>query len=387
MSSSKSVKRAGYEWAVGVSRFFLKLICLWPEDTHGVRRFMENLFINTLVVLFICFMMIPTMLFVRKLEQFTAIVDNLVYPCTVFTITWKVFIFHRNRDDMMAEDWSKPRTDEETSVMLHYANIVRVVNVCAFAVVFFAVLCADLFPIFGVNFRYTSPLSDVFPIPTYYEYDVYHSPYYEMIYVVQVILMWFLLLGYCSVDMVFGMVVFHICGQVKNFRTRIAREKEFENFKHTLTAIVTDHIRLSRAVDKIENLFKLILLAQMLLFGIMLCVYGSGVMAAITENSKPSLTRIIYLICLVTSCIMQISFYFITGQILANQSEALYYAVYECEWIKLKSNEVRSLILVMMRAKQPFLITTEKLFPMTLMTFGNIIKICFSYVSFILARL
>nr|XP_031834899.1 uncharacterized protein LOC116428020 [Nomia melanderi] len=246
------LKTSYYEWAVGVSRFFLKLICLWPEDTHGTRRFMENLFINTLVVLFTCCATIPSIMFVYIQEEFMATVDNFVYPFTLSTITWKVFIFHRNRDaflpilNMMAEDWAKPRTDEETSVMFHYANIDRIVNMCGFAVVSFSVLCEDLLPILGVRFRYASPPIDVFPLPSYYACDVYHSPYFEIIYVGQVILLWFLLLGYCSVDMGFGMVVFHICGQVKNFRIRIAREKEFENFKHTLTAIVTDHVRLSR---------------------------------------------------------------------------------------------------------------------------------------------
>nr|XP_031834900.1 odorant receptor 49b-like [Nomia melanderi] len=142
-------------------------------------------------------------------------------------------------------------------------------------------------------------------------------------------------------------------------------------------------VLLFKAVDKIENLFKLIILAQMLLFGIMLCVYGSALLATITEKGTSSPTRICYLISVVISCIIQISFYFITGQILADQSEAIYYAVYECEWIKLKSNEVRSLALVMMRAKQPFLITTEKLFPMTLMTFDNqdMLQLCIIYTS------
>lgn len=52
--------------------------------------------------------------------------------------------------------------------------------------------------------------------------------------------------------------------------------------------------------------------------------------------------------------------------------DAIYCALYNLDWYKLKSTEARNLILVMIRASEPFRITAGKVIPLTMTTFCSV---------------
>nr|XP_031847168.1 odorant receptor Or2-like [Nomia melanderi] len=369
------------------------MICLWPRDSHGLRKLWEHLCVLTIVLIFISFLAIPNLCWLSKQTEFIAIIDNFAYPISFVNIVLKILVIHGKRNvllpvlNMIAEDWAKSKTDKERAVMFRYARIARVVN--KFSCVAGAVSLTPIIvlPIFGVRMRHTTGEIDRFPIPADYAYDVSRSPYYEMIYVAQIMMLWVMLMCYSGIDMFFGTVVLHICGQAENLRARIASERRFENFQQALAAIVSDHTRLSRAVDVIENTFTVILLIVMLFFGVISCMYSTEIISMIAEKDTFSSMRVLFMLLAISSSFIQMSFYFIAGQALENQSQGIYDATYECEWLNLKSNEMRSLLLVMTKSKKPLFVTAGKLFPMTMLTFGNITKICFSYISFLLTKL
>ncbi|XP_012060313.1 PREDICTED: odorant receptor 43a-like [Atta cephalotes] len=74
------------------------------------------------------------------------------------------------------------------------------------------------------------------------------------------------------------------------------------------------------------------------------------------------------------------------GEIITEQSNAVYRAVCDLEWYKLKSSKARNLIMLMIRAKYPFYITAGKIFPLTMATFCNILKSSIGYISFLLTK-
>ncbi|EFN70669.1 hypothetical protein EAG_03858, partial [Camponotus floridanus] len=58
-------------------------------------------------------------------------------------------------------------------------------------------------------------------LQTYYLYDTDKSPQFELTYLTQIILMILVIIIYTSVDAFLGLVIFHICGQLENFRGRL----------------------------------------------------------------------------------------------------------------------------------------------------------------------
>ncbi|XP_018376859.1 PREDICTED: odorant receptor 43a-like [Trachymyrmex cornetzi] len=74
------------------------------------------------------------------------------------------------------------------------------------------------------------------------------------------------------------------------------------------------------------------------------------------------------------------------GELITEQSNAVYRAMCDLEWYKLKSTEARNLILLMIRAKYPFCITAGKIFPLTIATFCNILKSTIGYITFLLTK-
>lgn len=63
--------------------------------------------------------------------------------------------------------------------------------------------------------------------------------------------------------------------------------------------------------------------------------------------------------------------------------EAIYRALCDLEWYKLESKKGRSLILLMMRANDPFRVTAGKLFPLTMANFCSVRSHILHFISFL----
>ncbi|XP_076280299.1 odorant receptor Or2 [Lasioglossum baleicum] len=382
-----------YDWAVGINRICLRLVCLWPRESHGKGKLLENLCVMTIVLILCGFVVIPGVLLLLKQNELKSTIDDSVYSLTVLTLIPKILIIHGKRSVMlkilnvMADDWEKPKTDEEKNIMYRYAKMARIVAVLGFIIAGIAILMIIVLPKFGIYIRHTTDGIDVFPFPTYYVYDVTRSPYYEIIYFGQIFMLVITLLAYNGINVLFGTIFLHICGQAKNLRSRIASQRKFGDFSQALASIVSDHVRLIRTVKMIESTFSVIMLTMLLMFAAITCSVMTSIFSIFAEKDGFSLTRVLYLVLLITTNFIQMFFYFITGQTLLDESEGIYDATYECGWLNLKSNEARSLILVMARSKQPLFVSAGKLFPMSYLTFGSVIKISFSYMSFLVTML
>ncbi|XP_076668207.1 odorant receptor 10-like [Andrena cerasifolii] len=296
---------------------------------------------------------------------------------------------------MIAEDWAKAKTDAEKGVMIRRARIGRVFTGFFYACTFFLLLWLLVVPRFGFKTRYFTNETDVrrsFPIPTYYPRDISQSPYFEIVLAAQTVTIAITILCYTGVDNFFGMLILHICGQLENLRTRLATIKEPERFERALAATVNDHTRLIRAIDAIEETFTILLLVVLIYLAAFACIFGLLIITVskeiiVLEGGDIPLMWLLCLSCNLANTVFQTSLYCAAGQILESQSESVYHAVFECEWLNLKPNQARSLIMVMTRAKKPLFVTAGKLFPMTMLTFCHILKISFSYISFLMTKL
>ncbi|EFN61943.1 hypothetical protein EAG_13531, partial [Camponotus floridanus] len=58
-------------------------------------------------------------------------------------------------------------------------------------------------------------------LQTYYCYDTDKSPQFELTYFTQVVGLFMAVVMYASIDSFLGLVIFHVCGQLENFRGRL----------------------------------------------------------------------------------------------------------------------------------------------------------------------
>ncbi|XP_078047720.1 odorant receptor 10a-like isoform X5 [Augochlora pura] len=191
---------------------------------------------------------------------------------------------------------------------------------------------------------------------------------------------------YLGFDAFYGTVILHITAQLENLQARLVSINSSDHFHYDLTNIVIDHIRLSSAVDVVENTYMLLLLVLLVYFGVFNCVYIFEIVFALTDKSHSDSAGIYYQITAYINTLAQMTLYCIAGQLLTTQSEGMFFAAYECNWTNLEPNKAKNLIFIMVRAKKTFYLTAGKLFPINMPTLCNILKISLSYISLLLAK-
>ncbi|XP_039307333.1 odorant receptor 43a isoform X2 [Solenopsis invicta] len=343
---------ADFEWATRLNRFVLNIVGIWPSaHKNAYDKFLSNLHVTFVIAIILFVGEIPAIhSLVRTWGDLLSMIDNLQFslPFTIAIIK-------------LIDIWWK-KTASCLVVIL---------------------------PCFGTTVRYITNVTDpvkILPLQTQYIYDKNRSPYYELTYAAQVVLLIVTAASYSGIDNLLGLLIFHLCGQMENLKERITNMKQFKNFNSGLAVIVKDHIRLIKFFDIVESTFTILLLGLLLYFGTLFCLYGFLIVAVLTEGKKMSLFRLIYLISVVLNVCGHMCLYCVVGEILVAQCEGIYRAAYNYEWYKLNPEEARSLIIIMIRANKTLHITAGKMFPMTLSMFCNVIKTSAGYVSVLLAR-
>ncbi|KZC05383.1 Odorant receptor Or2 [Dufourea novaeangliae] len=313
---------------------------------------------------------------------------------------------------MMEDDWRVAKTDAERDVMIQRARIGQTFAKFCFTAAALLTFTIIFLQKLGIPLRHTTKETKMFVFSTYYIIDVSGSPYYEIIYVLQIISVFAIVYAYLGVDIFFGMLVLHISAQLENLQTRLADIKASNRFERVLKDIVMHHTRLIRAVNVIENTYTLLLFMLLLYFGAFNCFSITQIIGIITAKGDYPISVLYFQAGCYINTVAQTSLYCIAGQLLATQSEGVYEAAYNCEWLKLKPKDARNLILIMIRSKKPLYVTAGKLFPMTMLTFCNVrcnfscyriflkylitisrsvsfqvLKISFSYMSLLLRKL
>ncbi|XP_071626236.1 odorant receptor 10-like isoform X2 [Temnothorax longispinosus] len=386
-----------FEWATKLIRLMLNIVGIWP-NIHGniSDRVLSNLRAVFTLLLIVFIGIIPAMLsLVRTWGDMLATIDNLQFSLPMVTAIMKLVIIWRKKSDlilvlnMIADDWLKAKTDEELHVMIKHTQNARVINIFGYIFMTIGYSLLVFPPFFGISLRYmtntTNPVK-ILPLHGDYFYDENHSPYYEFTFAAQALLMIMASASYSGVDNLLGLLVFHLCSQMENLKERFINMRQFKNFNDGLAFIVKDHIRLIKYFNIVESTFTFLLLALLLYFGTLFCLYTFLIVTVLTEGQEMSMMRLIYLICVVLNVCAHMCLHCVIGEILVAQCEGIYHAAYDYEWYMLEPKEARTLIIIMIRAKKSLHITAGKMFPMTMSMFCNLIRTSGGYVSVLIAR-
>ncbi|XP_077259758.1 uncharacterized protein LOC143896080 [Temnothorax americanus] len=389
---------ADFEWAIELNRYSLEFIGLWPKMEETAReKLIANIRVFLLIIMVTCVCVIPCIhSLIRVWGDLMSMTDNLQFTLPLVSMTMKLIIMWRKKAAlapilyMIAKDWLKLNSNEERKIMIRCARIPRMIIICGFVIMFGSFILLFILPCFGITVRYITNVTDPgkpLPLQTYYFYDTDTSPYFELTFAAQCVTLMVSAMGYTAIDSMFGLLVFHVCGQLENLKGRLMTSSEKNpNFDHVLANAVMDHVRLIRCVRIIENTFTLMLLGLFLYFGTLFSVYGFSLVTVITDGRHLSFLRLSSLVTVLVNIFAHMCLYCVVGECLITQCEGVYQAVCEYRWYELKPKQARNIILLMTRANKPLNVTVGKIFPLTMNSFCSLLKTSGGYISVLLAR-
>ncbi|XP_072752155.1 odorant receptor 10-like isoform X2 [Anoplolepis gracilipes] len=398
MDAPESLGYRDYIWAIELNRWSLELIGLWPKADGITKKSFGSIIRTGFIFIMITFVLdIPLVhALVRVWGDMTLMIDNLRVTLPMLMVLLKFSIMQWKQSvllsvlNMIREDWITLKLDSERDVMVKRVRIARLIITCTYVLVGLTVVIITIFPYFGLSIRRLSNITDrnkPLPLQSYYFYNTDKSPHFELTYFSQVTAMLLGIIIYMSADTFLIFVIFHICGQIENFRCRLVNFVPDKEFNKILSYHVVTHLRLVRYVNNIEDIFTLMMLGSIIYFGIILCLAVFVLLVMITNEkiNATNFTRIYYMIVAIFVLFMQMFFYCYAGELITEENKAVYHALYDLEWYKWNSKQARNLIILMIRVQEPLHITAGRIVPLTMTTFCNLLKTSAGYVSFLMA--
>ncbi|EZA47250.1 hypothetical protein X777_16550 [Ooceraea biroi] len=394
MIRSTRNKKEDFEWAVKLNRAGLNLLGLWPNPQESAREEVISNIRVLLTLLVMLTLLVPCVhSLIKTNSDIMLTIDNLQIIIPILSTIIKLPIFWWKKKaftsivNMIVEDWLKSTNIHERKTMIKWALRARIFITCSYILITIGLIIFFVIgPIFGKSMTLTSNITDSsrsLTLPTYYIYDVTKRPQYELTIISQCISITTTGILYIGIDNFFGLLVFHICGQLNIMRNRL--KCNHENFRVVLRASVMYHIRLLRAINTIEDTYNVILLILFLFFGILFAFCGFLLVALFEdEENDISFTRLSFLFLTIISITTHMGIYCAVDETLMTQCNGIYYAVYDYEWYSLDPKEAKDLILFMIKIRDPIYFTAGKIFPVTMAMFCNLLKTSASYISVLL---
>ncbi|XP_018354228.1 PREDICTED: uncharacterized protein LOC108755611 [Trachymyrmex septentrionalis] len=293
------IKKKYYQdfiWAVELHRLGLKLIGLWPStDEISKKKLGSNIRMGFIFITVIFVSGVPLVwALIRVWGDMVLMIDNLRITLPLIVVLFKFIIMRWKRKvllsivNMMAEDWISLKLNTERDVMIKRARLARLLIIFGFVLMIFAFIMLIIFPCFDIQIRHITNLTDrkkPLPLQTYYFYDTDKSPQFELTFFVQAVTISLAGIIYTSVDAFLGLVIFHICGQLENFRRRLVKLILCKNFNLALNNSIVHHLRLIKFADNIEKTFSLMMLGLVIYFGIVFCLCGFLLVSVVTDQN------------------------------------------------------------------------------------------------------
>ncbi|KAF3054314.1 Odorant receptor 279 [Nylanderia fulva] len=269
---------------------------------------------------------------IRVWGNMTLMIDNLRITLPALMILLKYIIMQRKQSvilsiiNMIREDWmSLNLIDAERNVMIKRSRTARLFVIYLNVLFILTLIVVSMLPWFGLSFRHVTNLTDQnrpLLLQTYYLYDTDKSPQFELTYLSQFISLLLAMIIYMSIDTFFVFVIFHVCGQLENFRRRLINLIPGKDFDKVLNNNVITHLKLIRYVNNIKNIFTLMILGSIMYFAIVFCLAGFVLLVEINTNEKinaENFLQICYMMVEIITLLLQMFFYCYAGELIIEQ--------------------------------------------------------------------
>ncbi|XP_071867030.1 uncharacterized protein [Bombus fervidus] len=213
------------------------------------------------------------------------------------------------------------------------------------------------------------------------------SPYYEITVMVQLVTLYYIGVGYFCFDNLLCVMNLHLATQFQMLQYKMSRMTDFTNKEKGETnpqlfsrssakkcytvfkKYIQQHQALIAYCRKLESVFNLPVLAQVLAFSLVMCLDGYQILMP----GAPSRTRFIFSFQLI-ACLCQLLMFTYSCDCIMQESASIALAVYKGPWSFLPATESgmmirKDMILVTIRSGVPCCITAYGFFVVSLETY------------------
>ncbi|XP_076175221.1 odorant receptor 10-like [Ptiloglossa arizonensis] len=237
----------------------------------------------------------------------------------------------------------------------------------------------------------------ILPFNMWVDLPLYISPYFEILFVLQVLSLYHVVVCYVCFDNLLCLVNLHAATQFRILQYRLTNvggtstqqmdeeissvilsdyaKKCYARFK----SCIRQHEAHIQYCNKLEGIFRIIVLAHILIFSLLLCLVGYQIFLADSSRTR----RFIFIFHITGS---MISLFLFTSSCdgLIEESSNVGMAVYSGPWIYLPMNNTgkmlrKDLNMIILRSRKPCCLTACGFFPVSLETCTSVLSTAMSY--------
>ncbi|XP_058807257.1 odorant receptor 43a-like [Phymastichus coffea] len=391
-------KQKGFYWAIGLNQLTLRMIGLWPFNSNkSTQRILAT---PTIVIGIVIFLTVPQAYALIKVRrQLLPVVDNIpISLCNLVAVVKLIILWKGSKvlESLINEMWidwqCTPRSDIETEMMQVQANRCLLISLIGGSSSAFVTIMWFTFPLFNFSIRTLNNITDPDPMrqlifQSYYPYNVFKSPMYELTYLQQFCAGSLVPFLFFVAENLFTTFVLHACGQCQIVESRFQRLANISPTSHyfndRLRQIVNGHVRLIRFVDNIEILFNYSILTQTIALTAVIGCFGFTLLKTVEDKLDPwqIFTRSVSPLLLLMYALIDCG----AGEFLAIKSFRLLKASYQTNLQSLPNSCARDIIILMIRSQKPLQLTAGNFYDLTLNNFLQLVKNIGGYVSMLLS--
>ncbi|XP_058807207.1 uncharacterized protein LOC131673321 [Phymastichus coffea] len=388
-----------FDWAFGLNRLTLKVTGLWPYDSNKSSR--PSLATPIITASIFIFLIVPQMYALVKVRRdLSLVVDNIpVNLCNSMAVVKLIMLWKGRKvlESLISEMWidwqCTTKSDIETRIMQVQANHCRLISFigCASSIVITIIWL--ILPLFHLSVRTLSNITDPDPMrllifQSYYPYDVFDSPMYELTYLQQFIVGSLVPFILFVAENLFLTLVLHACGQCQIIEGQFQQlgnnncSATSRYFDSRIRQIVNRHVRLIRFVDNIEILFSYLIITQTVVLSLVIGCFGFTALMPVDDEFEiwQMITRTVSPLILLMYVLVDCG----GGEYLIFHSSRLLSATYETNLSSLRKDYGRDIIVIMMRCQIPLQLTAGNFYILTLNNFLQLVKNIGAYMSMLI---
>ncbi|XP_063989026.1 odorant receptor 13a-like isoform X2 [Diachasmimorpha longicaudata] len=375
-------------WAVTLTAFFLKCCGFWPANSKFGKQVMDGLVVYTItsVVGALFFTLVDLYKCYGDMDKFTY--STMITFTGIFG-TYKVISFAFKRKSFLdlvcyakKHFWNVEYQDYGADVMKECMR--RLAGIVTFAIFMCHLTVVLHYVIPLLENRGKNESDRVFPFRLYSDLPITLSPWYEILYVGQIITTWPCCYCYFCFDnflcqlnitavgqfIILQQEIRQICDNPKRLHSSYE-----DNVRSRFVRCVRRHQQLIDFVEDVKEIYRSVILGVVILLSFLICLEMFQLMTSTTSTKITTFHYCVY----VGGSITQLYFYTMTCDNLTGASLGVSNAAYDVQWFSLepeavKNQLVKDLSMVIMRSQRACSLTIGGFAPVTLQTFTSRIK-------------
>ncbi|XP_014230582.1 putative odorant receptor 92a [Trichogramma pretiosum] len=228
---------------------------------------------------------------------------------------------------------------------------------------------------FGANGEPNSTLIFLLPYRFYVLYELDDAPTYFWTYGSYLPFVFISGFGQSAADCLMVTLVYHLSGQLAVLSMRI---EKIDGDAKELRRHVARHAKLLRMGKIIEEAFSAIEFGHLIGATSLVCLLGYQILVCLSIGEYSVLVSLFAFIFLV---LLVLYAHCTVGESLIAESNRVCEAYYNCNWIDMRPENARLLILCMARSQKPLRLTAGKFTDLCYQTFTDSIKTSMGYLS------